>query len=120
MGKILKNLRARDWILMACCVGLVVLQVWLELTMPDYTAKLMQEVTMAAERGDSTTLSMSVVWKNGGMMLLCAFGSLAAAVLCGFLAAIVAASIARTLRSKLFDRITEFSNAEMEKIGSVV
>lgn len=111
MGKILKYLKLRDWIFVVLCVGLIVLQVWLDLTMPDYTSKL----STAVAAGSPT---MDVVWENGGMMLLCAFGSLAASLLCGFFAAQVAANVARTLRTKLFDTITEFSNAEIEKFGT--
>lgn len=111
MGKILKCLKKRDWLFMLVCVGLIVLQVWLDLTMPDYTSKLSQSVAAG-------TAAMDVVWENGGMMLLCAFGSLAASLLCGFFAAQVAASVAKSLRTKLFDAITEFSNKEMEKFGT--
>ena len=111
MSKVFKSLKAKDWCFIVICIGLIVLQVWLDLKMPDYTSNLTQAVT-------NGTPTMDVVWKNGGMMLLCAFGSLAAALLCGFLAAQVAANVAKTLRSKLFDRITEFSNKEIEKFGT--
>lgn len=111
MIKIIKCLKLRDWIFVGLCVGLIVFQVWLDLTMPDYTSKLSQAVAAG-------TPTMSVVWENGGMMLLCAFGSLAAALICGFFAAQVAANVARTLRTKLFDSITEFSNSEIEKFGT--
>lgn len=96
---------------MVLSVGLIVFQVWLDLKMPDYTSKLSQAVAAGSP-------TMNVVWENGGMMLLCAFGSLAAALLCGFLAAQVAANVARSLRTKLFDTITDFSNAEIEKFGT--
>lgn len=111
MGKILKCLKKRDWFFILLCVGLIVLQVWLDLKMPDYTSKLSESVAAG-------TPTMEVVWKNGGMMLLCAFGSLAASILCGFFAAQVAASVAMALRTKLFDAITDFSNAEIEKFGT--
>lgn len=111
MGKILKCIKLKDWAFIGICVGLIVFQVWLDLTMPDYTSKLSTAVAAG-------TPTMDVVWENGGMMLLCAFGSLAASILCGFFAAQVAANVARTLRTRLFDTITEFSNAEMEKFGT--
>ena len=77
MIKILKNLKPRDLCYILICAALVVVQVWLELTMPDYTQKLTLAVT--AEKTD-----MDIVWENGGMMLLCAFGSMTAAIICGF------------------------------------
>ncbi|MBQ7798192.1 MAG: ABC transporter ATP-binding protein, partial [Clostridia bacterium] len=68
----LKYLRKRDWAYMLIAVALIVVQVWLDLTMPDYTSKL----TTAVSSGGVT---MSDVWKNGGMMMLCALGSLCSA-----------------------------------------
>ena len=111
MIKILKNLKPRDLCYILICAALVVVQVWLELTMPDYTQKLTLAVT--AEKTD-----MNIVWENGGMMLLCAFGSMTAAIICGFFAAQVAANFAKTLREKLFDRIMRFSNAEINKFST--
>ena len=35
MIRIFKNLKKRDWIGIMICAGLVVVQVWLDLTMPD-------------------------------------------------------------------------------------
>ncbi len=111
MGKVLKSLKGRDWCFIFISIGLIVLQVWLDLTMPDYTSKL----TQAVSAGEPT---MDAVWKNGGMMLLCAFGSLAASLLCGFFSAQVGANLVKTLRSELFERITDFSNKEIDKFGT--
>ncbi|MDE6677240.1 MAG: ABC transporter ATP-binding protein/permease, partial [Clostridia bacterium] len=111
MITVFKNLKKRDWCYIVLCLGLIVLQVWLDLTMPDYTAKLAEAVTGGAP-------TMSAVWKNGGMMLACAFGSLAASLVCSFFGAQVAANLVKTLRSKLFDAILGFSNAEIDKFST--
>lgn len=79
--------------------------------MPDYTAKLAEAVTGGVP-------TMSAVWKNGGMMLACALGSLAASLVCSFLGAQVAANLVKTLRTKLFDTILGFSNAEIDKFST--
>ena len=105
---ILKNLRKKDWIFVFICAVMVVLQVWLDLTMPDFTRKLTESVS-------SGSLKMSTVLQNGGMMLLCALGSMTTSIICGFFAAQVAAGLTKTLREKLFDRITDFSNAEINR-----
>ena len=73
MRKILKYLKARDWGYAVICTVLIVVQVWLDLTMPDYTQKLTESVSAGS-------IAMSEVWRNGGMMLLCALGSAAAAI----------------------------------------
>lgn len=111
MLKLLKNLNKRDRLYACFCVLLVVVQIWLELTMPDYT----QRLTASASSG---TITMAVVWENGGMMLLCALGSLLASFACGYFAANIAASFARTLRGKLFERITGFSDTEYNKFST--
>lgn len=111
MLKIFKNLKKIDVLYILICTSLIVFQVWLDLTMPDYTAKL----TSAISIGE---LSMNEIWKNGGMMLLCAFGSMAAAITCGYFSSHVAANFAKTLRSKLFDRITNFSAAEINRFST--
>ena len=78
MIRIFKNLKKRDWIGIMICAGLVVVQVWLDLTMPDYTQKLSKSVSAGS-------IVMNEVWKNGGMMLLCALGSMVASICCGIL-----------------------------------
>ena len=40
MLKLLKNFSKRDWALVIVSFGLIVFQVWLELTMPDYMSKI--------------------------------------------------------------------------------
>lgn len=111
MLKVFKNLKARDVFFILICAGLVVLQVWLDLTMPDYTQKLTEAVSAGS-------IDMGKVFENGGMMLLCAIGSMAAAMFCGFFAAQVAANFAKTTREKLFGHILKFSNAEINKFST--
>ncbi|MDE6664815.1 MAG: ABC transporter ATP-binding protein/permease [Ruminococcus sp.] len=111
MFKIFRNLKSRDIGFILICAVLVVTQVWLDLTMPDYTQKLTESVSA----GD---IDMGTVMKNGGMMLLCAVGSMAAAMFCGFFASQVAANFAKTLRDRLFGHILKFSNAEINKFST--
>lgn len=111
MIRIFKNLKKRDWIGIIICAGLVVVQVWLDLTMPDYTQKLSKSVSAGS-------IVMNEVWKNGGMMLLCALGSMVASICCGFFAARIAANFAKTLREKLYSHIMEFSNSEINKFST--
>lgn len=111
MFRVFKNLKARDVFFILICAGLVVLQVWLDLTMPDYTQKLTESVSAGS-------VDMGKVFENGGMMLLCAVGSMAASIFCGFFAAQVAANFARTLRERLFGHILRFSNAEINRFST--
>ena len=74
MLKILKNFTIKEWLLSLMAVLSIVAQIWLDLTMPDY----MNEITKLIQTEGS---AMSDILIAGGKMLLCALGSLAAAVL---------------------------------------
>lgn len=106
-----KNLQKKDIFFILICAVLVVTQVWLELKMPDYTQKLTELVS-------SGNADMDAVLQNGGKMLLCAVLSMGAAIVCGFFASHVAANFARTLRIRLFDRITNFGDSEINRFST--
>ncbi len=108
--KLFRYLQKEDWLSIFFIVGFVVLQVWLDLTMPDYTMKL----TSAVSGGGVT---MNDVWVNGGMMLLCAFGSMVCTFICGYLCARLSSSFSKRVRSKLNDKICSFSPTEMKKFS---
>ncbi len=107
MIKILKNLSRKEWMLLFVAVIFIVLQVWLDLKLPDY----MSEITVLVQTEGS---ELSEVIAVGGKMLLCAFGSLVSAIAVSVFAAKVAANFSATLRAKLFDKVQAFS---MEEIG---
>lgn len=106
MVKIFRNLRKREIGLILLSVIFVAVSVWLDLKLPDY----MSEVTMFVKTEGST---MSDVLKAGGKMLLCAFGSLVAAIIVGFFAAQVAAGFSSRLRSRMFSKVGNFSMEEI-------
>ena len=111
MLKLFKYFSKRDWLLFAFSVGLVVLQVWLELTMPDYTA----EITRLVVSGGNTLRPILIA---GGKMLACAAGSLASAIAVGFFAAKISASFACRLRSRIFDKVQSFSMEEINRFST--
>ncbi len=106
MLKLFKYLSKRDWILAVVCVGLIVLQVWLELTMPDYTAEINTLVVSGGSK-------MRPILVAGGKMLGCAAGSLASAVAVCFMVSKISASFAKNLREAIFDKVQSFSMAEI-------
>lgn len=97
MLKLFKNLKKTEWLLIALSIVFIVVQVWLDLTMPEYMA----EITMLVQTEGS---EMSEILSAGGMMLLCAFGSLAASVITAVCSAKIAANFGGTLRGKLFSK----------------
>lgn len=108
MINLFKYIKKKDWFFIIIAIGFIVVQVWLELKMPDYT----KELTKIVQSGTNT---MTEVWKNGGMMLLCAAGSMVSAIICSYFISQVASSFSMTLREELFKRITSFSNVEMNQ-----
>jgi len=93
--------------LVALSLVFIVLQVWLDLTMPEYMAEITRLVRIPGSE-------MSEILLAGGKMLLCALGSLAASVVTAVCAAKIAAGFGGTLRRKLFSKVGSFS---MEEIG---
>lgn len=63
-------------------------------------------------------LQIQYMLKTGGKMLALAFLGMAASVLVGFLASKVAASTGRDLRSKVFNKVVGFSNAEFDRFST--
>jgi len=110
MLKLLKNLNKKDWIYACLCASLVVVQVWLELKMPDYMSNITQ---LVQTRG----ASMNDILTQGGYMLLCAFGSLVSAIVVGYFAANIAASFSMKTRRQLFTKVEELGMEEVKKFS---
>ena len=107
MIKLLKNLTKKEWFLALISLILIIVQVWLELKMPDY----MSEITVLVQTEGS---QMSDIIKNGAYMLGCAFGSLVSAVIVGYLVATVAANFSKSVRKKLFDKVEDLAMSEVK------
>lgn len=112
MLRILKTLKAREWIYFALGVGFIVLQVFLDLTMPDYMSTITELAVSGAASG------MAEIWKNGALMLACALGSALSSAVVGFFAARIAAAVSFRLRSQVFDKVESFSMEEINKFST--
>lgn len=106
MKKLLNYLSAKEKSMVLTGILFVVVQVWLELKMPEY----MSGITLLVETPGS---EINEILRNGGYMLLCALGSMAAAIATGYFAAKVAASLAQKLRSQMFRKVMGFYNEEL-------
>ena len=111
MIRLLKDFSKKDWLLSLIALIFILIQVWLELTMPDYMA----EITTLVETEGST---MPEILSAGGMMLLCAVGSFAAAVVCAICFARIGSGFAGKLREELFNKVQNFSMAEMGRFST--
>lgn len=107
MLRILKNMTKKEWLFVLYSAVFIVIQVWLDLKMPDY----MSEITVLVQTDGS---AMGDILTAGGKMLLCALGSLVSSVVVAYFASKIAANLAAILREKLFDKVQSFS---MQEIG---
>ena len=89
----------------------IVGQIWLDLTLPDY----MSDITTLVETPGST---MHDIWVAGGKMLLVSLGSVACAIITGYIAARVGASFSQRLRSLEFNKVESFGPAEMSRFST--
>ncbi len=108
MFKLLKEFKKKDFALIFLCVTLIVVQVWLDLKLPDY----MSEITRLVQTEGT---KISAVLEQGGYMLLCAFGSLVSAFIVGYMTSYISATFSKRTRKTLFEKVQEFNMEEIKK-----
>ncbi len=111
MFKLFKNFTKKDYLLIFISFIFILVQVWLDLKLPDY----MSEITKLVQNEGS---KMSAILENGGYMLLCAFGSLLSAILVGYISSNVSASFSKTIRKKLFNKVENLGVAEVKNFST--
>jgi ATP-binding cassette, subfamily B, multidrug efflux pump len=107
MIKLLKRFKKKEWLFSFIALILIIVEVWLELKMPDY----MSQITKLVQTEGS---KMSEIIYNGTWMIICAFGSLVAAVITGYIIANVASSFSMNLRKNIFTKVEELSMSEIK------
>lgn len=108
MLKILKNMKKKDIISIIIVIGLISLQVYLDLKIPDYMSTITRLVQTEGSK-------MHDIILNGSYMLLCAFGSLASAVVTGYIISKLSSNFSLNIREKLFDKVQNLSMNEIKK-----
>lgn len=109
MFKVLRYFKAKDWLLVCGCALFVVLEVFVELKIPEYVSIITDCMTQGAP--------IREVWINGAYMLLCAFAAAVALLIVGFLAALLGARLAKMLREEIYKRVMQFSLADINKFS---
>ena len=111
MFRIMKYLSKAEIGQMLIALVTIVGQVYFDLKLPDY----MSDITTLVETPGS---DMKDIWIAGGKMLLISLGSVACAIVTGYIAARVAASFTQRLRSLEFRKVESFGPAEMSKFST--
>lgn len=105
MGKIFGYFKAKEWLLVLGCAAFVVLEVFLELKMPEYVGSITDSMTSGAPVSD--------VWRDGLFMLLCAFSAAVCLLIVGFFSSVLGARLAKKLREELYAHVMEFSLSDI-------
>lgn len=111
MFKLFRKFKPKERGYIGISLVFIVVQVWLDLRLPDY----MSNVTSLVQTEGS---SMKDILEQGGYMLLCAFGSMAAAMIVGYFAAKVSAGLAHTLRGQVYDKVMDYSMEEVNRFST--
>lgn len=110
MFKIFKRLNAKEWGMVLLSTAFICLAVWMDLKTPEYMSNI---TTLLQTKGTTA----SDIMDPGSRMLMFSFGSFFMAVLVGFLASRTAASFTTRLRSDIFNRVMDYSEAEIKKFS---
>ncbi|MBP1045027.1 ABC transporter ATP-binding protein [Enterococcus sp. BWM-S5] len=110
MIKIMKKTNKMERFLVLVSIAFIVVQVWLELKIPDY----MSEVTSQLQMPDTV---ISDIMQPGMMMVLLSLLSFASSVVVGYFVARIAASLTSRLRGEVYHRVMDYSPDELHKFS---
>ncbi|MDD3241830.1 MAG: ABC transporter ATP-binding protein [Bacilli bacterium] len=111
MFKILKKLNKKEMLYILFCLIFVVIQVWLDLKLPDYMSNITSLLTQNSDK-------MGEIVKQGAYMMGCAFGSLISAFIVGYFASNISASFSKRLRREVFSKVEDFGMEEIKKFST--
>ncbi len=106
MFKLFKKLGKKELLFMIISVAFIVVQVMLDLKLPDYMEKI---TTLVQTGGESKEILV-----QGSYMLLCAFGSLLTSVIVGYLATFIASKFGQTIRKIVYRKVLNFSASDIK------
>jgi len=110
MVKLFKRLTVKEVGMIIISILFTCLAVYLDLEVPTYISKITE---LLQTRGTV----ISDLWNPGLKMIGLSFASFLSAVVVGFIAARLAASFTTSLRSDIFNRVLDYSNAEIKRFS---
>lgn len=110
MLKILAKANKKEKFFALLSVLLIMLQVYLELEIPDYMSKITELLQMP----DTVTAD---ILEPGFIMVGLSLASFASAILVGFFAARIAASLTARIRGEVFDKVMSYSANEINQFS---
>ena len=111
MFRLFRRIVKTEALFALACLLFTILQVWLELKIPDY----MTNITKLIQTEGST---MTEIIKTGAWMLLCALLSLICAVVVVYISATLSSRFSYRVRNRIFGQVERFSLNEIKKFST--
>ncbi len=108
--RILKTLKKREWLYFVFTVGLITLQVWVDLKLPEYMGKITELLQIPGK-------GMEDILLEGGKMASLAFASVIISILIAMFAARIATNLSSRLRNDLFYKVQSFAMQEIHQFS---
>ena len=108
---IFSRFNKKQYVGLLAMIVLILLQVWLELTIPDY----MSEITILVQTEGSALSEIVIV---GVKMVACAIGSAIFAVATNFIEARISTGLSKRLRHDIFNKVNSYSSNEINKFST--
>ena len=109
MFQLMKRLKFIDWLYFVLAVFSIILQVWLDIKVVDYT----RNILLYIQNGGT----IQQILEQGVRMLGCALISLAGAILCGYFFALISARLTRNLRREIYLKVHDLSMADIKNFS---
>jgi len=109
MIKILKNLTAYKWIVLAI-LGLIFLQSMADLYLPTLMADIIDKGVVVGDK--------PYIWKIGSFMLVVSALGMGASIAASYYSSKAAMGLGRDLRRKVFTHVESFSLQDFDKVGT--
>jgi len=109
MSKIFEFMKPYTWMLI-CTAALLAVEAVCALLLPGFMADIVNDGVLPG--------NISVIWRNGIIMLLITLLSVVAALITGFFTARMATSVSNDLRQAVYKKVLHFSNAEMNRFAT--
>lgn len=106
MRKLLTHMRPREIVMCAVCAVCILLQIKLDLQLPDYMSDLTVQI-------QTPGTALSDITAVGAKMLGCVLASAVLAIACGYLSARAASGFTMAVREDLFRHVMGLGQAEM-------
>jgi len=96
--------------MMVAVVVFLTVEAMIALILPGYMADIVNEGVLPGQ--------LSVIWRNGGIMLLLTLLSMLVALITGFFTARTAVGVSNDLREAVYEKVLQFSDAEVSRFNT--